>query len=211
MHFDSNIIFLLLLAVAALFKWLTQKAQESAKNQTQGTTKRQVNRAKTNLSAPAGSEEERIRRFLEALGQPSSSPPPRKVTPRPTASPKQVVLPHVGPWASPLPPLTTQPPLVEPTPPVSATLPPPLPNPAPARVTPKPIETPVFEVRRAQSSSSSRDPVATFPAANIPAPSRAPLTTSSVLALLASADGLRQAVILREIFGPPRSLQEKLS
>jgi hypothetical protein len=208
MHFDSNVVFLLLLGVAALFKWLTQKAQESAKKSDETKREETSQSSQTHPSAPAGSEEERIRRFLEALGQPSSSAPPRKITPRPTASPKQVVLPHVGPWASPLPPLTTQPPLVEPTPPVSATLPPPLPTPVPARVTPKPIEAPVFEVRRAQSSSSSRDPVTTFPSANIPVSSRAPLTTSSVLTLLASADGLRQAVILREIFGPPRSLQE---
>jgi hypothetical protein len=206
MHFDSNIVFLLLLAVAALFKWLAQKGQESAKKSDEA--KHEEPSQSTNPSAPAGSEEERIRRFLEALGQPSSSPPPRKITPRPTASPKRVVLPHVGPTASPLPPLITQPPLVEPTSPASTTLPPPLPGSVPARVTPKSIETPTFEIRQAQSSSSSRDPVTTFPPANIPAASRTPLTTLSLLALLASADGLRQAVILREIFGPPRSLQE---
>ena len=208
MHFDSNIVFLLLLAVAVLFKWLTKKAQESATKSDAGNDEEPSESSQTNPSAPAGSEEERIRRFLEALGQPSSSPPPRKVTPRPTASPKQVVVPQVGRWASPLPPLTTQPPLVEPTPPVTATLPPPLPTPVPARVTPKPVEAPVFEVRRAQPSASSRDSAAVFPSANVPASSRTPLTTSSVLTLLASADGLRQAVILREIFGPPRSLQE---
>lgn len=207
MHFD-NVFFLLLLGVAALFKWLTQRAQESRKKTDTADDEETTQSNQTNPPAPAGSEEERVRRFLEALGQPSSSSPPRRITPRPTASPKQVVLPHVGPWASPLPPLTTQPPIVEPTPPAAAKLPPPLPIPAPARVTQKPIEASVFEVRRAQPPAPSRDPVAVVPSASVPASSRAFLTTPSALTLLASSAGLRQAVILREIFGPPRSLQE---
>jgi hypothetical protein len=119
------------------------------------------------------------------------------------------VLPHLGPPPSTLPPLTTQPPPLEPAPPVIASLPPPLPGSTPVLVPTRPIETPVFEVRQTQPSSPSRDQVGAFPATTAPASSRPPLTTPSVLALLASADGLRQAVILREIFGPPRSLQEQ--
>jgi hypothetical protein len=207
MHFD-NVFFLLLLGVAALFKWLTQRAQTSEREQDKANDEETSQSNQTNPPALAGSEEERIRRFLEALGQPTSSPPPRKITPRPTASPKRVVLPHVAPLPSPLPPLTTQPPAVEPTPQVAAMLPPPLPIPAPNRVTPMPIDTSVFEVRRTQPSSSSRDSVVASPSANVPASLRTPLTTPSALALLTSHDGLRQAVILREIFGPPRSLQE---
>ena len=208
MHFD-NVVFLLLLAVAALFKWLTQKAQESGKK---SDAARREQTSQTNPStpvAPAESEEERVRRFLEALGQPSSAPPPRKITQRPPASPKHVVLPHVGPYASPLPPLTTQPPpLVETMRQVSAILPPPLPQPEPDRVAAEQFEAPVFEVQRAQSpSSSSRQPGAAFPSTNIPASSPPLVTTPSILTLLKSSDGVRQAVILREIFGPPRSLQ----
>ena len=201
MHFD-NVFFLLLLGVAALFKWLTQRAQTSEKERDKANDEEPSQSNQANPPAPPGSEEERIRRFLEALGQPTSSPPPRKITPRPTASPKPAGLP------SPLPPLITQPPAVEPTPPVAAMLPPPLPIPAPTRVPPMPMDTSVFEVRRAQPSSSSRDSVVAFPSANVPASLRTPLTTPSALPLFRSHDGLRQAVILREIFGPPRSLQE---
>src|SRR6187399_2919707 len=126
MHFD-NVFFLLLLGVAALFKWLTQRAQESKSKHDKANDEETSQSNQTNPPAPAGSEEERIRRFLEALGQPTSSPPPRKITPRPTASPKPARLP------SPLPPLTTRPPAAEPTPPVAAMRPPPLPIPAPTR------------------------------------------------------------------------------
>ena len=201
MHFD-NVFFLLLLGVAALFKWLTQRAQESKSKQNEANDEETSQSNETNSPASAGSEEERIRRFLEALGQPTSSPPPRKITPRPTASPKPAALP------SPLPPLTTRPPAVEPTPPVAAMRPPPLPIPAPTRFTPMPIASSAFEVRRGQPSTSSRDSMAAFPSTNVPASVRTPLTPPSALALLTSHDGLRQAVILREIFGPPRSLQE---
>ena len=70
-----------------------------------------------------------------------------------------------------------------------------------------PMDTSVFEVRRAQPSSC-RAIRRGISIGKRPRFIAYPLTTPSALALLRSHDGLRQAVILREIFGPPRSLQE---
>src|SRR6201999_3352976 len=62
--------------------------------------------------APPESEEERVRRFLEALGVPSGSHPPppvrpRTVTPRPTPPSSQPKVRRS--WVQPLPPLVTTP------------------------------------------------------------------------------------------------------
>src|SRR5438477_461311 len=125
---DHPIIVFLVLA-AALLRWLSQKSDPA---------KPDPERPKVpNQPIPRGgetqTEEERIRRFLEALGQPATSTPPPKVTRR-SPVPKHEVFPHVPPFKSPLPPLTTvPPPLATPPPllksPTSTTqvpLPPPL-------------------------------------------------------------------------------------
>src|SRR5207237_7520717 len=86
-------------------------------------------------SEPEETDQERIRKFLEALGQPTTSKPPPPVAPRPTYQ-KPVVLsrPESEPVRrrtvlSPLPPLTTRPPEPEP-------------------VWRLPRETPAFEVQQ---------------------------------------------------------------
>ena len=111
-HLD-NLLFLLLVAVALLFQLLAKAAGKAGKD----TTRRRSTPAPPTPPAvpraPAGSEEERIRKFLEALGQPTTSRPPPPVSPRPTYQ-KPVVLPHVPPFGAPLPPLRTRPPESEP-------------------------------------------------------------------------------------------------
>lgn len=196
--FDHPIILFLVLA-AALLRWLSQKSD---------TPKQDPERPVVpNQPIPRGgetqSEEERIRRFLEALGQPTTSTPPRKVTPRPTAR-KREVLPHVGPFKSPLPPLTTAPPpLVTEPPPLptfpTATTPVPLPPPIERRVLEPSIpQEGVFEVR---------DLGAQILGDLSPVDRRAATEQRGLTLKLGSTQDLRRAIILREIFGPPRSLQ----
>ncbi|MFN2507582.1 MAG: hypothetical protein ABR589_02290 [Chthoniobacterales bacterium] len=163
--------------------------------------------------APAGSEEERIRKFLEALGVPNAGSPPPQVQPRqiaPKAAPEKRKIFPVDPFPKPragggLPPLAPPPPVVHA--PVAPTpfAPPPLP--LPTRET-----TLLTDARPAQASAvrgaaefEVRDIDAVVAEdVSLPRPQKPP---SSVVARLAAPDGLRDAIVLREIFGLPRSMQ----
>ena len=185
MHFD-NLFFILLIAVVAFLRWLSQKAQDGSNSSPPpSATKRPIQRGE------AQSEEERVRRFMEALGQPTTSRPPPKVTP------KRSLLPEgrpVDPW---LPPLTTAPPPPPAPPPV------PVPSASPRRVEPRILkptmeQAPAFEVRK---SGVQLEGLAALDRA---APS---IDRRGLVERLATSQGLRDAIVLREIFGPPRSLQ----
>ena len=168
--------------VAALLRWLSQKSDAGKQDPERPTV--------PNQPIPRGgetqTEEERIRRFLEALGQPAGSMPPPKV------APKRETKPHMFPT---LPPLTTTPP--------------PLPtSPAPAVVAPPslPIQRRVFTPARVQEASFEvRDLAAQIPGDLVQ--ERRAAGQQGLLLKLRSTQDLRSAIVLREIFGPPRSLQ----
>jgi hypothetical protein len=193
--FDHPIILIIVVA-AALLRWLSQKSQAPK----EGDPERpEVPGQPIPRGGETQTEEERIRRFLEALGQPTTSTPPRRVTPRPTAP--KVVRPPLPPLTSPLPPLITVPPPLPVAP--SATIqppPPPAAPPVPIRrvFTPAPVQEAGFEVRDLAAAQTSSDLVS----------ERRPVADQQgLLLLLRSTQGLRSAIVLREIFGPPRSLQ----
>jgi len=183
-----NLIFILLIAIAALFRLLASKNTK---------TSNKTELPRTNQPPPrvsSESDQERIRRFLEALGQPTSSTPPPPVV---SKGSKSTVLPHGGPFQSPLPPLTTRPPdlpreMLPPVPrQVSSVRSPPVSVPA--------VAPPVFEVHTSVAAAADTTPVQ---------PTLEPAESSvDLVNLLGSASALRNAIILREIFGPPRSLQ----
>ena len=204
-HFD-NWLFILLVAVAMLFRWLTSVANKASKNS--GETEPSAT-APPVPRAPVESNEERIRKFLEALGQPAGSQPPPRVksrqmdaeraarearqrleqAKRAVEQKKKIFIP-----APHIPPLTTVPPPL----PVESSA---VPQQAtteegPLRVRSTSAEAPTFEVQDTGVAGSRAAPVPTTPAASI-----------NIAALLRSPSGLRNAIILREVFGPPRSLQ----
>ena len=188
-HLD-NFLFLLFVAVAILFQILTRAATKT-RRRPGDTRRRSTSMPQPPVRiprAPEQTEEDRIRELLEALGQPTTSRPPAPVAPRPTYQ-KPVVLPRPEPQPrarrilSPLPPLSTRPP----------DLPPERERPTQA---PPPLE-PVTEadVRAAFQSATTRQ---------IPAKMEGRV---DLVTMLRTTSGLREAIILREIFGPPRSLQ----
>src|SRR2546426_8833718 len=110
LHLD-NLLFLLFVAIAILFQILTRAATK-ARKRPGDTTRRSTSPSQTPrpISGDADeTDEQRIRKFLEALGQPTTSKPPPPVAPRPTYQ-RPTVLPHIPPLPSPLPPLKTRPP-----------------------------------------------------------------------------------------------------
>jgi hypothetical protein len=183
LHLD-NLLFLLFVALAIFFQILT-KAATKDRRRPGDTTRRPT--SSSPMSPPISgdadeTDEQRIRKFLEALGQPTTSKPPAPVAPRPTYQ-RPVVLPHVGPMKSPLPPLKTRPPDLPPE--IVRAGPPP----------PEPVS--VIKTKTAAEAYA----IATQP---ISKPVEAKI---DIATLLRSTSGLRDAIILREIFGPPRSLQ----
>jgi hypothetical protein len=181
--FDHPGLLLIIVAVA-LLRWLAQKAKTEKQNSERPASPSQP----ITRGGESQTEEERIRRFLEALGQPPGSAPPKM------APPRREVQPRIFPK---LPPLTSIPPPLPPSPVVAAPAPPLLP--IKERIfKPASALEPGFEVREVIRQPSSE-----------PAPeTRRPIAAQQDLSLkLASSQDLRRAIVLREIFGPPRSLQ----
>ncbi len=221
-HLD-NLLFLLFVALAIFFQILTRAATKSGRRpgdtKPRSTSPSQMSRPLSN--EPDETDQQRIRKFLEALGQPTTSKPPAPVAPRPTDQ-RPVVLPHVGPMKSPLPPLTTRPPDL----PREIRLPGQI---APTREArtfqPRVAEAPAFEVQQGQpllepspviKTAAEAYEIATQPVIKTAAEAyeiaTQPISKSAeakinVATMLRSTSGLRDAIILREIFGPPRSLQ----
>jgi hypothetical protein len=178
--FDHPAI-LLIIAAITLIRWLIQKGKgEAAKTESQPPPppSQSITRG-----GETRTEEERIRKFLEALGQPAGSAPP-KVAPR-----RRAVQPKIF---SPLPPLTTAPPPLPEAPKIRTPTPPP---PLPIELaTTRGTTDPDFEVREVARQTSSEP---------LPETRRAGLARFK----LRTPQDLRTAIVLREIFGPPRSLQ----
>ncbi|MCA1660421.1 MAG: hypothetical protein LC642_07820 [Verrucomicrobiaceae bacterium] len=186
--FDQPLIIILIL-VAGFLRWLYEKSQAS-KDEPQRPS--EPDRTDQTISRPApDGEEERIRRFLEALGQPTTSPPPPKVAPKREVP--RTVLPQPFPR---LPPLTTVPPPLPPT------------IPEISRARPPQIERRVFQPAIARESVFEvQDFGVQSPEEFSTEGRRAAARSQTLIPDLTSPGSLRSAIVLREIFGPPRSLQ----
>ena len=210
----DNLLFFLLIAVAALFQLLSKtisKAGKSDSNETSSSpsppTPRPIQRA------PRESDADRIRKFLEALGQPPSSTPPQPVFPRTDIPPRPlapVQPPPVIPGTWRLPREQREKPgvgqresapLEQPSR-LQEIAPPPVPSPA----------APAFEVDEALAVELQQAPIIRPPVEAYAAPKAFEVAkradfTMNIAALLVSKSGLREAILLREILGPPRGLQ----
>ena len=193
-HFD-NFLFLLLVVVAVLFQFLAKVAGKKNKDQTKRTSTPRT--PAPSQRAPTGSDEDRIRKLMEALGQPPTARPPPPVVPRTDISPRPLA--------------PVKPPISQPPPPWR------LPRkergkpeaiakeksalPVITRVEkiipPKITGSPAFEIQEAPEAY----------AATTRTISKTEERRADIATLLTSTSGLRDAVILREILGPPRGLR----
>jgi len=203
MHFD-NLLFLLLVLVAILLRALARAASKAAKRSNQ-TQRRSTSTPPLVPRAPVESDAERIRKFLEALGQPQDMPPPRPVAPRPTYQ-KPITMPRARPpIGSPLPPLTTGPPDLPTT--TERPLQPAVPPPARTFVAPPVAETKPYQITT--EAPPELPPVVKARRERAPpSPRRDQIEAKiDIVTMLASSSGLRDLIVLREILGPPRSFQ----
>ena len=201
----DNLLFILLILIAALFQLLSKAVTKARKRESNETPTRPAPKVpRPNQRAPAESDADRIRKFLEALGQPPSSTPPPPIAPRTDIPPRRlapVQPPPVIPreWRlprerreitqkeSPSPELPSRVEKIV-VPPVTA------------------AAAPAFEVHEIQQEPIVKTPVEAYAAATRAIVNRPHLNTD-IASLLASKSGLREAVLLREILGPPRGLQ----
>ena len=195
-NFD-NLLFLLLVAVAVLFQFLAKIAAKKGKDQTKQTT---TPRTPTPMRRPpTESDEDRIRKLLEALGQPPTSRPPPPVVPRTDVPPRPVA--PVQPPISPLSQVRREKSRKREI--IAKEIPP------PPTVREKMVP-PAFEVQEGQLPSAPspifKAPAETY-AGVTPIIAKAEGPRADVATLLASTSGLRGAIILREILGPPRGLR----
>src|SRR5437763_3418211 len=94
MHFDQNIIFIIIAAIVGISRLVARIAEESKKRQ----QKRQPptpSHPRPEYTQPAQrtqpkTDEERVREFLEALGRPVGTAPPPKVQPRTEFPPRPI-------------------------------------------------------------------------------------------------------------------------
>src|SRR6185437_10383956 len=195
-NFD-NFLFLLLVVVAVLFQLLAKMAGKKSKDQTKRTS---TPRTPAPLQrAPTESDEDRIRKLLEALGQPPTSRPPPPVVPRTNIPPRPLA--PVQPPMSPFSQLRREKPRKREATPKE--IPPARPVRGGEEIAPPSITgAPAFEVHEAPL------PIAPAPIFKAPAEPYAVATRAiakteerrvDIAALLASTSGLRDAVILREI------------
>lgn len=202
----ENLLFLLLLVVGALFQLLARAARKTDANDVNETTKSPPQPPKPIRRARPESDQERVRKFLEALGNPPAAAPQPGTADR-SKYRKPRVLPRIPPIGPPLPPLVTRPP-------------PDVPSefevhhePVPVRVgesrAAQPSTQPVFEVHES-AAPTAPTPIPSGPIPHaIVAQSQAVVARRAVAApaLLQSTSNLREAIVLREILGPPRALQ----
>jgi hypothetical protein len=208
----DNLLFFLLIAVAVLFQLLSKaisKARKSDSNETSIAPRPQTPRPIQR--APLESDADRIRKFLEALGQPPTSTPPTPVLPRTDIPPRRlapVQPPPVIPGVWRLPRERTEKSDVS----QRESAPREQPNRS-QQIVPSPVPPPVapaFEVHEALpielQPPITKKPVEAYAAATQAGAKRADLKMN-IATLLASTSSLREAIILREILGQPRGFQ----
>src|SRR6184192_1471488 len=93
MHWDQNIIFIIIAAIIGISRLVSRLSEESKKQSQQRRQSPQRPPPQPAMPQPIQrtrpkTDEERVREFLEALGQPAGGAPPPKIQPRTQIPPR---------------------------------------------------------------------------------------------------------------------------
>ena len=212
MHWDQNIIFIIIAAIIGISR-LVSRISEESKKQSQG--RRQPPPQPPQTPQPIRriqpkTDEERVREFLEALGQPAGAAPPPKAQPRtqipprplapvqPPASMRPFAKPAFRTWREQAKEIVV---LQQPT----KIAPPEIKRVVVPSVVPAEANEPDMWIAPEQAQTGAATKIAIARTDDQPSV-RASADTVWKQALR-SPDAARTAIILREIFGPPRGVQ----
>ena len=236
----DQLILLVVVGVIALVKWFVENAGKNAPDATRPTASRDPVAPRTSRPAIGDAsrtetEEERMRRFMEALGLPSdavppparkppvnqpiqqTAPPVSRPLPTPRPSPRQLGRP-LGPGTRPLPssapahrpdiapPLETGGPL--PTMPKVASVGETAPSMEVTSIPQMRFAEPEQAVQSAAAAVSAVDKGASRSTVQVQPASR---MQAALMEELRGPDALRKAILLREILGAPKGLQSAQS
>ena len=214
MHWDQNIIFIIIAAIIGISRLISRISEESKKQSQRRGQPPQRPPPQPQMPQPIQrtrpkTDEERVREFLEALGQPAGAAPPPKAQPRrqipprplapvqPPASVRPFGKPEFRTWREQAKEIVV---LQQPT------------KIAPPEI--KPVVVPPVPAEAKEPGAWIAQEEAQTGAATKLAIARAddqPSVRESADAIwkrtLRSPEAVRTAIVLREIFGPPRGVQ----
>src|SRR5438067_6821233 len=213
MHWDQNIIFIIIAAIIGISRLVSRISEESKKqSQRRGQPPQrpppQPQMPQAIQRTRPKTDEERVREFLEALGQPAGTAPPPKIQPRTFSRPLAPVQPPISvrpfgkpefrTWREEAKEIVV---LQQPT------------KIAPPEIKPVIVQS-VVPAEASEPGAWIAQEAAQTGAATKLAIARAddqPSVRASADAIwkrtLRSPDAVRTAIVLREIFGPPRGVQ----
>ena len=213
MHHETNWPFFLLAFVFLLLRFIGSAVSKAGKNNDRSTRQTSAPVPPPLPRSPQGDlDTERVRKFLEALGQPPGTTPAAPVKPRtdiparPLApvQPPRALVPVLPKAAKARQGASSAGRPAEPTAPIL---------PGDMRRTPtvpaarRSTAAAVAGLQGAAAIISRRVPARLEPYRDTTGSTGAADAASSIQNLLRSPGNLRKAIILREVFGPPRSLQ----
>jgi hypothetical protein len=211
MHWDQNIIFIIIAAIIGISRLVSRISEESKKQSQRRGQPPQRPPPQPGIPQPIQrtrpkTDEERVREFLEALGQPAGAAPPPKALPRAQIPPRPL---------APVQPPASMRPFAKP---VFRTW---KEQAKEIVVLQQPTKAAPPETRRIVVPAEANEPdawIAPEQAQTVTATKMAVPRTDDQPSVRASADTIwkqalrspnaaRTAIILREIFGPPRGVQ----
>jgi type II secretory pathway pseudopilin PulG len=212
MHFDQNVIIVIVAAVIGISR-LVARIAENAREQSQRRNKQAQARGQQEqlphpqqpppVFARPKTDEERVREFLEALGAPAGTTPPPKIQPRTDIPPRPVAPIQPPPLSRPFSPVILRPAFEK----ARKTFTPPRPAPVPEASSETAEPGAWLREEEKIEEAAARFETATRTTAD-EGVHRGVEGAISWRNALRSRESVRTAIVLREILGPPRALRE---